>query len=151
MCRPSSAAAIVSFITRKKLNDSLNRAPMYYKLDWKSKLVRLDQNAKYFYSCFSRISYYDTFLSPRNETSQIYFVWCISWYNIFWYIFHHMNWQNILHLFPNFLTGLIYKFYIFISGGFSPNHVYVEAGEHEYRLTQYLMSSYEVNIIFSKT
>ena len=62
-----------------------------------------------------------------------------------------MNWQYILHLFPNFLTGLIYKFYIFISGGFSPNHVYVEAGEHEYRLTQYLMSSYEVNIIFSKT
>ena len=29
-------------------------------------------------------------------------------------------------------------------GGFSPNHLYVEAGEHEYRLTQYLMSTYQV-------
>ena len=41
------------------------------------------------------------------------------------------------------------KYILFITlGGFGPNHCYVEAGEHEYRLTQYLMSSYEVNHTF---
>ena len=116
VCRPSSAAAIVSFITRKKFNDSLNRAPIYYTRDWKSKFVKLIQNAK-----------------------------CILLYQISIRINLILNWWLYFFATDVIIIVLRIQYFIFlIQGGFSPNHWYVEAGEHEYRLTQYLMSSYEV-------
>ena len=59
-----------------------------------------------------------------------------------------MSMDETTDFYQIFLSIVNWFIIIIILGGFGPNHCYVEAGEHEYRLTQYLMSSYEVNQVF---